>query len=638
MAPHARRPARVAAALASTLALSCGGPEANLEPVDAAGDALEGVAAEWSQWTTGAVGAAMAPDRSGGVVVTGSFPYATIVTARYDAAGNLLWRRVQDAPDVREQASWVATDAAGNVFVAGYLAVGSNGPGDTAGFVTLKYDPDGNLLWRDVLPVTRGKAIRVETDAAGNAYVTGRAWLAGSGGYSTDDVLTVKYTPGGARAWTRSYGIGAGVETPASMAVAADGAVAIVGAPDSASRFLVVYDADGAVTIELPALGLRPRDVAFGPGGDVYVTGSLYVPGAGDRTALARYGPGGAARFVRTYAGSAGERLAVAEDGGAAIAGVQVQASGLPYTDWLTLRADAAGDLLWSRAHDAHANNDEVPRAIALGGDGAVVVTGQGGPPPSTTLLSLVQAVTVRYGVGGAPEWTATSPASVPGIALRLAPDGAAFVLGRTDLRVTRYVGGGGGAPANVPPVAVASGEPLSGVAPLAVGFRGSGSSDPDGAVAAWAWTFGDGGASSAADPGHVFAEPGVYAVTLRVTDAEGATASTSLQVRVFPAPVVRVADLGLSATARRSRATVTARVVVRDGAGAPVPGAVVTCRWTTPEGTRAGATGTTGAAGVATLSVAGRLGLYVVEVTDVAAPGAWDAAGSVTSASLMVR
>lgn len=62
------------------------------------------------------------------------------------------------------------------------------------------------------------------------------------------------------------------------------------------------------------------------------------------------------------------------------------------------------------------------------------------------------------------------------------------------------------------------------------------GSDDPDGTVAAWSWTFGDGGTSTEANPQHAYAGGGVYEVVLTVTDDDGATDATSRQVTVTPA------------------------------------------------------------------------------------------------------
>jgi PKD repeat protein len=58
-------------------------------------------------------------------------------------------------------------------------------------------------------------------------------------------------------------------------------------------------------------------------------------------------------------------------------------------------------------------------------------------------------------------------------------------------------------------------------------------SSDPDGSIAAWSWTFGDGGTSTAQNPSHAYACGGTYSVTLRVTDDRGRSRSVTQSVTV---------------------------------------------------------------------------------------------------------
>ncbi len=73
----------------------------------------------------------------------------------------------------------------------------------------------------------------------------------------------------------------------------------------------------------------------------------------------------------------------------------------------------------------------------------------------------------------------------------------------------------------------------------LSVGFDGSGSSDADGTVASYAWTFGDGSTGTGVSPSHVYAVAGQYTVTLTVTDDDGAVGLTSRAVTVTTAPQV---------------------------------------------------------------------------------------------------
>jgi PKD repeat protein len=71
----------------------------------------------------------------------------------------------------------------------------------------------------------------------------------------------------------------------------------------------------------------------------------------------------------------------------------------------------------------------------------------------------------------------------------------------------------------------------------LACEFNGSGSSDPDGSVAGYAWSTSDGGSGSGAVLKHTFGEAGTFEVTLTVTDNDGATASVTRNVTVDHKP-----------------------------------------------------------------------------------------------------
>jgi len=96
----------------------------------------------------------------------------------------------------------------------------------------------------------------------------------------------------------------------------------------------------------------------------------------------------------------------------------------------------------------------------------------------------------------------------------------------------------GGGVPtapstSNQLPTASFTATPTSGVAPLAVSFNASGSSDTDGTIISYTWDFKDGNTSSGQITNHTFNSAGSYSVKLTVTDNNGASSSTTKTITV---------------------------------------------------------------------------------------------------------
>jgi PKD repeat protein len=87
-------------------------------------------------------------------------------------------------------------------------------------------------------------------------------------------------------------------------------------------------------------------------------------------------------------------------------------------------------------------------------------------------------------------------------------------------------------APPNQPPVANAGPEQTA-ILGESVQFDGSGSSDPDGTIASYVWSFGDGAFGQGVTTSHTYATAGFYPVKLTVTDDDGATATGTTLVTI---------------------------------------------------------------------------------------------------------
>jgi hypothetical protein len=87
----------------------------------------------------------------------------------------------------------------------------------------------------------------------------------------------------------------------------------------------------------------------------------------------------------------------------------------------------------------------------------------------------------------------------------------------------------------NHPPVAVATGGPLSAVKSVSRSFVGSSSSDQDGDGLTYVWNFGDGSTGSGPGVSHLYSTAGTYSCTLTVYDGHGGAGVATLTVNVLP-------------------------------------------------------------------------------------------------------
>lgn len=140
-------------------------------------------------------------DMQGNIIVTGrsntlppniNYDYITI---KYNPNGDSLWTRRYDggAPMGFDFGYGVAVDSFDNVYVTGRSDINS-----VSRYVTIKYDPVGNVIWSAQHNNNGSYATDIAIDRSGNVIVTGNTCSAGC-------YTTVKYTSSGIFIWAKSY-------------------------------------------------------------------------------------------------------------------------------------------------------------------------------------------------------------------------------------------------------------------------------------------------------------------------------------------------------------------------------------------------------------------------------------------------
>lgn len=273
-------------------------------------------------------------DNQGNVYITGmsdstssySPDYATV---KYNSAGNFQWVRRYSAPtDYGARAKDITLDGFGNIIVTGTCGHSAGYPKDD--FATVKYDPDGNELWvrRYNGPDNdHDRAFAVTAGVTGNVYVTGSS-RAGNPGWQ--DYTTIKYDPDGTLLWLRRYDASGIHDEPWAMAIDSLENVYVTGYSDtgvygnSNRDFATVkYDSSGNEIWVSRYNGTgNSLDVGYAIAVDsdenVYVTGLSNGDGSGADVATIKYDINGDTVWVRRYNGpgnSTDSAVALAIDG-----------------------------------------------------------------------------------------------------------------------------------------------------------------------------------------------------------------------------------------------------------------------------------------------------------------------------------
>ena len=353
-----------------------------------------------------------------------------VFAGKCDSSGNLLWLAQRGTTDIEygwdDPHGGVASDAFGNVYVVGRTKGGLDGNANLGMYdaFLVKFGPNGNWLWTRQDGAGRDDAARaVATDAAGSVYIAGyveAGTFHGQPRFGGRDVFISKYDQAGTHIWSRVLG-SAGPDEAFGLTCDADGNVIVTGWADDSvegnpymangDNIMAKYDSNGT-RLWLKEWGTWNKDTGYSLATDAakniylsgYTTGPLYGGQQGNRDVfLAKFDAGGTnlwGRQIGTSDHDEGWGIAVDVATNVYVTG---RAGGMLGTepwagsfDMFVAKYNTAGNQIW--LHQLGTTNEDYGRAIAVDTNGGVFVTGWSyGDFESNTNQGLSDVALVKY-------------------------------------------------------------------------------------------------------------------------------------------------------------------------------------------------------------------------------------------------
>ncbi len=320
------------------------------------------------------VGTAVVADNNGNVYVTGqrydtacnictvTIPHSYAFTIKYNAAGSVVWLNRYDGPVATNQKpAEIAIDAKSFAYTTGIETKYNSSTGRSDQWmITQKINATGQTVW--VKKITDGQGKAVTVDNAGAVIATGA--YTPDGVYQLNNLITVKYKPNGDTAWYRKFaelnknGIGYSVRTDGGNNVYVNGQ----------TDTITYYNNPRIITLKYNTAGTM-----------------LWAQKESDHT----YSTPG------YYGGYTTDK-----NGNSYIAGYKTLSD--VNDDWLVVKRNAAGKLLWNQQYDDSLHASDKP-------SGGIVVDAAGNVTASgyATFQRNTPFATIQYTPAGVLKWIA---------------------------------------------------------------------------------------------------------------------------------------------------------------------------------------------------------------------------------------
>jgi uncharacterized delta-60 repeat protein len=365
---------------------------------------------------------AMAMGSNGRVFVTGESvgagSFEDFATLAYSDAGIPLWtNRYQGYGNSDDRASAVSVCPNGNVVIAGYACSTyfTHSPPD---FVAIAYSPLGTPIWTNVYDGpwrSDDRANALAVDSTGNVIIAGHVRSTNLvGNFYPTDYATVAYSGAGVPLWTNLYSGPGNYEDVANVVVVDSGGNVFVSG--NLGGFYNGFKTYDMATVAYSGAGVPlwtnryasldgwhdlVNAMAVDAAGNVFVSGSSL-----DDYATIAYSGAGVPLWTNFYNGPGGyadqaNAVTVGTSGNVFVTGNSRLSSGGLASDYATIANSGAGVPLWTNRYNGTGNYEDNARAVAVGTNGNVYVSGY-----SYGSGGNYDYATVAYSEAGLPLWT----------------------------------------------------------------------------------------------------------------------------------------------------------------------------------------------------------------------------------------
>jgi hypothetical protein len=280
-----------------------------------------------------------------------------------DASGTDFHATLTWAKDYGGYVKLVERTADGGFIAAGYS-------GNTADVVLLRLTPSGNILWQKKFGGgTPDEPNTLLATDDGGCIVAGYSYSYGAG---NADGWIVKLDGTGAIQWQKAYG-GATHDEIKSLRKTGDGGYLAAGTTTSFGSDISgwIMKLDGAGNIlwqKIYGSGSWLMDITVTSDGGAFAGG--YTRSG---LWLLRINASGDVQWQKTFSGGLARAVATTVDGGFVVAGAYYAYGSTSY-DYLVMRVDVAGNLLWQETFPAP--GDQLADAVISTADGGFLVAG----------------------------------------------------------------------------------------------------------------------------------------------------------------------------------------------------------------------------------------------------------------------